>query len=261
MNQILVSEKIYVTPELKKKKKIYKVDFFISVFLVVILFSCYIYAEYDKNKNESVSREILSNLNFQENIADDTTIKFTEDNIVVILNTEDPFDNIISEPVAQEEPAEPQEETINTTVYRTQSGQEYYTVATIDIPSIDCHYPILNTTSDELLKISPCRFWGVKEDKGVDDANEVGNFCIVGHNYRNSKFFSKVINLVEGNRIYLTDAKEGRTLEYVVYDKYVVDPSDATCTSQRTNGLTELTLITCTNDSKKRVIIKARENI
>lgn len=256
MNQILVSEKIYVTPELKKKKKIYKIDFFISVFLVCILFSYYIYAEYDKNKNESISREILSNLNFEENIADDTTIKFTDNNIVVILNTEDPFEVIVSEPVE-----EPEETNINRTIYKTESGQEYYIVATINIPSINCNYPILNVTTDELLKISPTRFWGADEDRGYDDANEVGNFCIVGHNYRNSKFFSKAINLVEGNIIELTDTKEGRTVEYVVYDKYVVDPSDVSCTSQRTNGLREITLITCTNDSKKRVIIKARENV
>ena len=54
MNQILISEKLYITPELKKKKKMYKIDFFISVFLVCILFSYYIYAEYDKNKNEAI---------------------------------------------------------------------------------------------------------------------------------------------------------------------------------------------------------------
>ena len=49
MNQILVTEKIYVTPELKRKKKLYKFNFFLSVFLVCVLFSYYIYAEYDRN--------------------------------------------------------------------------------------------------------------------------------------------------------------------------------------------------------------------
>lgn len=52
---------------------------------------------------------------------------------------------------------------------------------------------------------------------------------------------------------------KGITLDYEVYDKYVVDPTDVACTSQRTNGMKEITLITCTNDSKHRVIIKARE--
>ena len=77
MNQILIAEKLYITPEMRKKKRMYKIDFFISVFLVCVLFSYYIYAEYDKNKNEQVSQEILQSVTFEENIVDDTTIKFS----------------------------------------------------------------------------------------------------------------------------------------------------------------------------------------
>ena len=44
-----------------------------------------------------------------------------------------------------------------------------------------------------------------------------------------------------------------------MYNKYEVDPTDVSCTSQLTNGNKEVTLITCTNDSKLRVIVKARE--
>ena len=51
MNQILVTEKLYITPELKRKKKIYKFYFILSVFVVCILTSFYIYAEYDRNKS------------------------------------------------------------------------------------------------------------------------------------------------------------------------------------------------------------------
>ena len=88
MNQILVTEKLYITPELKKKKKMYKFDFFISVFLVCILFSYYIYAEYDKTKNESESKSILSSIKYEEVAkVDDTTIKFEDSSaIIVILN-------------------------------------------------------------------------------------------------------------------------------------------------------------------------------
>ena len=39
MNQILVTEKLYITPELKKKKKMYRLNFIISIMLIVILFS------------------------------------------------------------------------------------------------------------------------------------------------------------------------------------------------------------------------------
>jgi len=246
MNQILVSEKLYITPELKRKKRMYKIDFFISVFLVCILFSYYIYAEYDKNKNEAISQEILSNLSFEDNVVDDTTIKFANNSIVVILNTEDPFEIVYTEPV--------EEETGDNIDWReTASGTRYYALATINIPSINCTYPILNHTNDELLKISPTKFWGA-------DPNEVGNFCIVGHNYRSDKFFSHVPELTIGDSIEITDLK-GETLIYRVYDKYVVEPEDTDCTSQRTNGLKEITLITCTDDSKLRVIVKAREDV
>ena len=42
MNQILVTKKLYITPELKRKKKIYKFDFLLSIFLVCILISMYL---------------------------------------------------------------------------------------------------------------------------------------------------------------------------------------------------------------------------
>lgn len=249
MNQILISEKLYITPELKKKKKMYKIDFFISVFLVCVLFSYYIYAEYDKNKSEAMSQEILSSITFEDNVVDDTTIKFADNSIVVILNTEDPYEIVYSHQV-EEDQSEIENEVIERNTSVTSSGQEYHTVAIINIPSIGVNYPILNTTTDELLKISPCYFWG-------PSPNQVGNFCIVGHNYRNAKFFSKVPTLNNGDIIEITDLK-GKTINYTVYDKYVVDPSDVSCTSQRTNGQREITLITCTNDSSQRVIVKAK---
>lgn len=254
MNQILIAEKLYITPEMRKKKRMYKIDFFISVFLVVVLFSYYIYAEYDKNKSEAVSQEILSSVTFVDNLVDDTTIKFAKESTLVILNTEDPFEIIISTPVEEEDVSG---ELVSRNTSVTENGTEYFTEAIINIPSIGVNYPILKETSgtidhiDELLKIAPCFFWGY-------GPNEVGNYCIVGHNYRSTKFFSKVLNLENNDIIELTDLT-GRTLKYSVYDKYVVNPEDLDCTSQLTNGMKEITLITCTNDSSKRVIVKARE--
>ena len=255
MNQILVAEKLYITPEMRKKKRMYKIDFFVSVFLVVVLFSYYIYAEYDKNRSEAVSQEILSSVTFVDNLVDDTTIKFAKESTLIILNTEDPFEVIISTPVEEEEDVAGELISRNTSV--TENGTEYYTESIITIPSIDVSYPVLKETSgtidhiDELLKISPFFFWG-------NGPNEVGNYCIVGHNYRSTKFFSKVLDLGYNDIIELTDLT-GRTLRYSVYDKYVVNPEDLDCTTQLTNGMKELTLITCTNDSSKRVIVKARE--
>ena len=86
--------------------------------------------------------------------------------------------------------------------------------------------------------------------------HQAGNLCIVGHNYRNTKFFSKVPKLKEGDIIKITDMY-GTMVEYEVYDKYIVEPEDTSCTSQLTEGRTDITLITCTDDSKQRVIVKA----
>ena len=51
----------------------------------------------------------------------------------------------------------------------------------------------------------------------------------------------------------------GNTVKYSVYYKYVVEPTDVSCTSQLTNGQKELTLITCTDYGKRRLVVKARE--
>ena len=159
MNQILISEKLYITPELRRKKKMYKIDFFISIFFVCILFSYYIYAEYDKNQSEAKSQEILSSITFEDNSVDDTTIKFSDNAIVVILNSEDPFSVVYSEEV-EEEPN--MNEVIDRNTSVTESGQEYYTMAIIKIPSIDVEYPVLNLKTDELLKI--CKALKVSAD-------------------------------------------------------------------------------------------------
>lgn len=242
MNQILISEKLYVTPEVKKKKKAYKSGFFLSVFLVCILSSYAIYAEYDRNKSEQVSKEILDNMEFQ-----DTTQVVEEEATVVILNAASEEDRLGTQTVQTEKELDVPEEQKSV----ASDGTVYFTIGTINIPSIKVNYPILSTYSDELLKIAPGKFYG-------PNPNEVGNLCIVGHNYKNSKFFSKVPNLKLGDKIEITDLS-GKTVTYGVYDKYIVNPDELECTSQMTNGKREITLITCTNDNKQRHIIKARE--
>lgn len=242
MNQILVSQKLYVTPDMKKKKKVFKFEFFLSVFLLCVLSSYAIYAEYDRNKSEEVSKEILQEISFQ-----DTTKLVDEEVIVVRLNAIPEEKNVTTTQVVQiEQKIEvPDEQKLTAS-----DGTIYYTIGVINIPSINVNYPILSTYTDELLKIAPCRFHG-------PNPNEVGNLCIAGHNYKNSKFFSKVPNLQLGDKIEITDLS-GRMLTYTVYDKFIVNPDELECTSQLTNGNKEITLITCTNDNKQRHIIKAR---
>lgn len=258
MNQILVSEKLYVTPELKKKKKLYKFNFIVSIILVIALFGYYVYAEYDRNTSDK-SEEILSSLRVVQTPVDntiaDSTIKLQDDVLVVVLD-----DTIQeAEEVNLEELIQANKNAgsrINTKQYTTDNGAIYTTVAVVEIPKINITYPVIYSndtsekTTEDLLKLSVVKYWG-------PEANKPGNFCIVGHNYHNKRFFSKASTLKNGDSIYLTDTNN-KTLEYKVYDNYVVEPNDLKCTSQLTNGATDITLITCTMTGKQRTIIKAR---
>lgn len=249
MNQILVTEKLYVTPELKIKKRIYKIELFLSVFLICLLFSYYIYAEYDRNKSEEVSKEILAEIKEQV----DTTVKKDEnDKIVVILEVpgtqEDNEDKTENQNNNQ---TKTNNTKIDTKTYTSKDGVKYTTEAIIKIPKINIEYPVLSATSDALLFVSLNKYWGPQP-------NEVGNYCIVGHYYENGKMFGKLHKLKNGDKAELTDLS-GNTLKYQVYNKYVVEPTDTRCTSQLTDGRKELTLITCTNGGKQRLVVKLRQ--
>lgn len=127
----------------------------------------------------------------------------------------------------------------------------YPVIAKLEIPSIDLITDVLSDYSEENLKISVTKFYKGKP-------NQVGNFCIVGHNYITSNMFHNLNKLEVNEKIYLTDKLYGKK-EYYIYKKEIVNPKDVSCLSQETDGNMELTLITCTADSKKRIIIKARE--
>ncbi len=236
MNQILVTEKIYVTPELKKKKKIYKIEFFLSIILICLFSSYYIHAAYDRDKSEEVSQMILTE------IKDDNIKEYCDNDPIIII-----LDDNLSNNKQKEEKLE-KEIYIDNVIYPIES--------IIKIPKIGINYPVISKTSEELLKISVNKFHG-------PNPNEVGNYCIVGHNYLNDKMFSRLDELKNGDIVELKDLS-GKIIEYRVYDKYIVNPTDTSCTSQRTKdgkklGFREITLITCANYGTQRLIVKCRE--
>ena len=124
-------------------------------------------------------------------------------------------------------------------------------VGIIKIPEINLEYPILETTSKETLKLSITKFWGNK-------INEIGNVTLAGHNNLNRTMFGKLNKLKNGDVIELTDI-QNTTLKYEVFKTYIIDPNDITCILPEQEGVREVTLITCTNGNKNRLIVKARE--
>lgn len=127
----------------------------------------------------------------------------------------------------------------------------YSVCAKLNIPVIELDTSVLGKYSAEALNVSVTKFWGV-------NPNENGNFCIVGHNFKNKNMFSKLKNLNLGDRLFITDKKIGK-VEYEIFKIDTVVPEDVNCLTSITKNEKEVTLITCTNDSKKRIIIKAKE--
>lgn len=172
MNQILVTERIFVTPELKRKKKIYRFNFFLSIFLVCSLFSYYIYAEYDRNKNEEVSQEILANINleyYDEEEPKNTGVRMEDNVLIVTLNQRDDRREEI-DITKFAESIKQQVENKHKEVYTAENGETYSIDAVINIPSLEISYPVLDKTSEELLKISITKVYGCKP-------NDVRKLC------------------------------------------------------------------------------------
>lgn len=129
----------------------------------------------------------------------------------------------------------------------------YKVVGIIKITAIDIEYPIIDRTNEQAMKVSITKFWG-------NNVNDIGNFTMAGHNYIDGTMFGKTKKLNIGDKIEMTDLT-GRTVEYEIFDKYVIDPNDVTCVNSVQENTREITLLTCTNGRSNRLVIKAREII
>lgn len=122
----------------------------------------------------------------------------------------------------------------------------------IEIPKIKLEYPVLERATKSSLEASV----GILTGPGL---NQVGNTVIVGHNYRNGTFFSRNKELKNGDEIYITDTS-GNRIKYTIYNIYNTSSDDADYITRDTAGKREISLSTCTDDSKYRLIIWAKED-
>ena len=122
----------------------------------------------------------------------------------------------------------------------------------IELEKTNIEYPILLDVSPGALETSV----GVMYPSNPT-LNQPGNVVIIGHNYRNGLFFSNNKKLSIGDKIYVTD-NDGNKIEYTIYNKFETTPEDTSFYQRDTAGKPELTLSTCTDDSKARLIIFAR---
>ena len=125
----------------------------------------------------------------------------------------------------------------------------YPVIAKLEIPKINLETYVLSEYSEQALGVSVTKFYG-------KNPNEVGNFCIAGHNYITKNMFHDLKKLSVGDTFSLIDTNNNK-VNYKIYLIETVEPDETQCLSQKTDGKIEVTLITCTTDSLKRIIVKA----
>ena len=123
----------------------------------------------------------------------------------------------------------------------------------IEIPKLNLQYPIIDRTDESAMKVSITKFWG-------NNVNDIGNFSMAGHNNLDGTMFGGTKNLEVGDIIKMTDLS-GHTIDYKIFDKYIIDPNDVECVKSIQGNTREITTITCKNGRSNRLVLKAREVI
>ncbi|MGG5461943.1 class D sortase [Clostridium sp. B9] len=116
----------------------------------------------------------------------------------------------------------------------------------LEINDINLKAPIVNGVSDENMKHAVVHF----ENSSLP--GEAGNCVLAAHNNIYGSIFENLDELKKGDIISINYNKN--TYRYKVYDKQVVEPSDLSVIEEGKEN--EITLITCSDSAKSRLIVK-----
>ena len=215
----------------------------LTVILVIVVIGVLVllgFLGYDVYKKATSDRTVAEVMNqFDESIANNT-----EEENVTVDNTQVTVENI---------------ETGSITTGGSSSGtshvvqyEGYNVVGTIEIPAIDLKYPILERTTPDSIELAVAILYT------ANGLNQPGNTLIVGHNYRSGAFFGNNDKLQLNDKVYITDTS-GTRIKYNIYNIYETSAEDGDFIMRDTNGRREISLSTCTNNSKARLIIWAEK--
>ena len=210
-----------------RKIRIILISLAITIFMISFIFANqWIVKEKTKNVDKQVKTSFVSteNVNTGSGMPEEDTIKDSE-------NT-----------------------TQDTSIHQTKGSilttyKGYPVIAKLEIPKINLETYVISEYSNQALGVSVTKFYG-------GNPNEVGNFCIAGHNYITKNMFHDLKKLSIGDTFTLVDTNNHEGI-YKIYLVETVEPNETQCLSQKTDGRIEVTLITCTTDSSKRIIVKA----
>lgn len=218
------------------ESKYSKVLTVILVIVIIAIVGLLGFLAYDYYQNYIITKDTSEFVdNFQGEVTSD------EENVVGDANTTtdntNPFENLQDSNTGN-----------NSNQKRTYKG--FGVLGTMEIPATNFSYPVLEKVTKKSLETSVVFLCG-------PGLNQPGNTVIIGHNYRNGLFFSNNKKLNKGDKIYITD-NSGTKLTYTIYDKFETSDDDTSFYQRDTGGKPEVSLSTCTDDSKARLILLAR---
>lgn len=213
------------------------------VVVIIIIVGLLGFLGYDMYRKYYIDKEadnFLSGYENQIKRPDDNTVANDVDSNVVVENPIDKLQNTV----------------VNGSSGGSSSQYKYKgfdVLGIIEIPKTGIKYPILDpgTRIKKAIEVSVAMQYG-------PGPNEIGNTVIIGHNYRNGAFFGKNKQLANGDIIYITD-NAGNRIKYTIYNIYKTTPQDTDYMVRNTDGAREISLSTCTDDSKQRLVIWAKE--
>lgn len=175
-----------------------------------------------------------------EPILEEETYKNQEEHDIPSIVTKK--DSMIVEPQILEEPVQQNE------IETDELAKKL--IGKIKIPSLSIELPILDETTDTLLKVTICRYKG-------SNPGENGNLVIAGHNYLNGAHFGHLVNIKKGAEVLLYDL-EGKEYSYVVDKIRTISPNDVTAVDEY-EGESAVTLFTCKEQGTKRFVVSCVE--
>lgn len=213
---------------------------FLTVLLVIVIIAivgCLIFGGYKVYQQFNSTKDASDYVNkFIENATNNMNNTLTENNTTA---DNDLFNQVQETPGGN-----------STSGGSNQTYKGFAVIGTIEIPKINLSYPILNEAGPLAIEKSVGMLYGV-------GLNKPGNTLIIGHNYRDGRFFANNKNLSIGDKIYITDLN-GQRLSYTIYNKFETNTEDTEFLTRNTNGAREISLQTCTDDGTLRLIILAK---
>ena len=126
--------------------------------------------------------------------------------------------------------------------------EKYPVMGVLTISTLQLKLPVIQNFDEEALNVSVCRY------SGPVNGTEQGNIVISGHNYVNGVHFGHLKQIELGDQVSFLD-EENKEVHYQVAEKEIVAATDMEAIEKVINEKM-LTLFTCTDDGKKRLVVR-----